>query len=148
METFSSLLSLCEGNPPVTGGFPSQRPVTWSFEFFFDLRLNKRLSKHPRRWWFKAPSCLLWRHCNGHIPYIRKIELKLNCLSNVDHGIELMCVLRYPYAAYNPSTTSYGSNHTIENLPIYSSWLHIWPVISPTDRDIGSPRRQVIGRGW
>ena len=25
METFSALLVLCEGNPPVTGGFPSQR---------------------------------------------------------------------------------------------------------------------------
>ena len=29
METFSALLVLCEGNPPVTGGFPSKRPVTW-----------------------------------------------------------------------------------------------------------------------
>ena len=39
----SALLSLCEGNPPVTGAFPSQRPVTRSFNVFFDLRLNKRL---------------------------------------------------------------------------------------------------------
>ena len=45
METFSALLSLCEGNPPGTGGFPPQRPVTRSFDVFFDLRLNKRLSK-------------------------------------------------------------------------------------------------------
>ena len=35
----------CAGNSPVTGGFPSQRPVTRSFDVFFDLRLNKRLSK-------------------------------------------------------------------------------------------------------
>ena len=35
METFSALLALCEGNPPVTGGFPSQRPVMmWSFDVF------------------------------------------------------------------------------------------------------------------
>ena len=39
------LLTLCEGNTPVTGGFPSQRPVTRSSGVFFDLRLNKRLSK-------------------------------------------------------------------------------------------------------
>ena len=32
METSSASLSLCEGNPPVTGGFPTQRPVTWSFD--------------------------------------------------------------------------------------------------------------------
>ena len=27
METFSTLLALCDGNPLVAGGFPSQRPV-------------------------------------------------------------------------------------------------------------------------
>ena len=27
------------------GEFPAQRPVTLSFDVFFDLRLNKRLSK-------------------------------------------------------------------------------------------------------
>ena len=35
METFSALLALCEGNPPVTGGFPSQRPVARSVDVFF-----------------------------------------------------------------------------------------------------------------
>ena len=45
METFSTLLALCAGNSPVTGEFPAQRPVTQSFGVFFDLRLNKRLSK-------------------------------------------------------------------------------------------------------
>ena len=40
MGTFSMLLALCEGNPPVTGGFPSQRPVSWSFDVFFDLCLS------------------------------------------------------------------------------------------------------------
>ena len=60
----SALLALCEGNPPVTGGFPSQRPVTWSVDVFFDLRLNKRLSKQSRRRWFDMLSSSLWRHCN------------------------------------------------------------------------------------
>ena len=32
METLSALLALSEGNPPLTGGFPSQRPVTRSFD--------------------------------------------------------------------------------------------------------------------
>ena len=60
----SALLSLCEGNPPVTGEFPSQRPVTQSFDVFFDLRQNKRLSKQSRRRWFETSSRSLWRHCN------------------------------------------------------------------------------------
>ena len=48
METFSALLAICAGNSPVTREFPAQRPVTQSFDVFFDLRLNKRLSK---QWW-------------------------------------------------------------------------------------------------
>ena len=63
METFSALLALCTGNSPVTGEFPSQRPVTWTFDVFFDLRLNKRLSKQARDWWFETSSPSLWRHC-------------------------------------------------------------------------------------
>ena len=39
MEKISMLLGLCEGKPPVTGGFPSQRPVTWSFDVFFAIAL-------------------------------------------------------------------------------------------------------------
>ena len=62
---FSALLALCEGNPLVTDEFPSQRPLTRSFDVFFDLRLNKRLSKHSRRRWFETPSRSLWRHCIG-----------------------------------------------------------------------------------
>ena len=41
METFSALLAICVGNSPVTGEFPAQRPVTRSFDVFFDLRLNE-----------------------------------------------------------------------------------------------------------
>ena len=41
METFSALLALCARNSPITGEFPSQRPVTRSFCVFFDLRLDK-----------------------------------------------------------------------------------------------------------
>ena len=45
METFSALLAICAGNSPVIGEFPTQRPVTWRFDVFFDLHPNKRLSK-------------------------------------------------------------------------------------------------------
>ena len=55
MEPFSALLALCAGNLPVTGEFPSQRPVTRSFDVFFDLRLFKRPSKQSWGWWFETP---------------------------------------------------------------------------------------------
>ena len=47
METFSVLLGIC---------VRTQRPMTRSFGVFFYLRLNKRLSKQSRDWWFKPPS--------------------------------------------------------------------------------------------
>ena len=56
LETFSALLALCEGNPPVTGGFPSQRTSNAEM-FFFDIPLNKRMNKHLSCRWFEMP----WR---------------------------------------------------------------------------------------
>ena len=45
-------------------GHTAQRPLTRSFDVFFDLRLNKRFSKQWRGWWFETPSRPLWCHCN------------------------------------------------------------------------------------
>ena len=42
------------GEPPIADGFPKQRPVTQSFDVFFDLRLNKQLSKQSRCWSFET----------------------------------------------------------------------------------------------
>ena len=64
MERFSALLALCVGNSQVTCGFPSQRPVTQSFDVFFDLCLNKWLNKQLERRQFETPSHPLWCHCN------------------------------------------------------------------------------------
>ena len=86
METFSALLALCAGNSPVAGESPAQRPVTRSFEVFFDLRLNGRLSKQSGGWWFETPSRPLWRHSNvlslcrpwvgkNHIPVTQLLTL-------------------------------------------------------------------------
>ena len=60
-----NLCDLCEGNPLVTSGFPSQR--TQSFNVFFDLRHR----------WFETPSLSLWRHCNVPCDHRRFITLAL-----------------------------------------------------------------------
>ena len=57
METYSVLLAICDGNPPVTGGFPSQMPVTRSFDVFFNVLQNTLLSIQSRYRWFET----LWR---------------------------------------------------------------------------------------
>ena len=46
------------------GEFPTQRPVTQSFDVLFDLGLNKPLSKQLWGWRFETPSRSLWCHCN------------------------------------------------------------------------------------
>ena len=67
METIPALLALCVGNSLVTGEFPWQRPVTRSFDVFFDLHL----SKQSRCWWFETPSRSLWCHCNVIVDHSR-----------------------------------------------------------------------------
>ena len=62
MGSFSVLLAICARDSPVTGEFPAQRPVMQSFDAFFDLRLNKRLSKQSRGWWFETPLHPLRRY--------------------------------------------------------------------------------------
>ena len=52
METLSALLALCEGNRPVTGGFPSQRAS--NLKLSFNVSLNKLLSKQLRGIWIKT----------------------------------------------------------------------------------------------
>ena len=64
MDTISAILVICVWNSLVTGEFLGRRPVTRSCDVFFDLRLNRRLSKHSWGWWFETPWRPLWRHCN------------------------------------------------------------------------------------
>ena len=75
METFPALLAICAGNSPVIGEFPAQRPVTRSFDVFFDLCLNKWLSKQSWSWWFQMPSRPLWCHCNETTTQQRHVHI-------------------------------------------------------------------------
>ena len=71
-----SVTVLCAGNSPVTGESPSRRPVTRSFYIFFDLCLNKRLSKQSIRRWLETQSRSLRRHCNdGRVLHNKKLQL-------------------------------------------------------------------------
>ena len=56
------------------GEFPTQRPVTRSFDVYFVLRPNKRLSKQWWGWWFETLSWSLWRHRND----LREVQWNLD----------------------------------------------------------------------
>ena len=86
METFSSLLAICAGNSPVPGEFPTQRPVTRSFDVFFDLHLNEWLSKQLWGWWFETLLRSLWRHRNEVIIVLLKSGV-------MDEGDGLVCII-------------------------------------------------------
>ena len=123
METFSALLAICAGNSPVPGEFPTQRPVTRSFDVFFDLCLNKRLSKQSWGWWFVTLSCPLWRHRNGistqiqfYIPpllphwpvdFDHLVKKKAICHKCKITRIDQNCSL----GVYNPCMVSYMKIH-------------------------------------
>ena len=53
-----------------TGPRTTQRPGTRSCDVFFDLRLNKWLSKQSWGWWFETLSRPLWRHCDALILWL------------------------------------------------------------------------------
>ena len=60
---------------------PTQRPVTRSFDVFFDLRLNKRLSKQSWGLWLETPSRPSWRHCNEMSLHLATTTTKLRVFS-------------------------------------------------------------------
>ena len=57
METLSTLLALCRGNPAVMVDSPHQGPMMRSFDVSFVVSLSKLLKKQLIYWWFQRP----WR---------------------------------------------------------------------------------------
>ena len=77
------------------GEFPTQRPVTRSFDVFFDLRLNRRLSKQPWGWWFETPSWPLWRQRN--VP--ASVTFVVECMANKKHMEWIVILSKVAYLA-------------------------------------------------
>ena len=73
--------------------FPSQRPVMGNFDVFFDLCLNKQLSKQVRHQWFEMPLHSLSCHCNDPLKFA---------------------------FSFNSGLIEHSSNLWYQNLPIYS----------------------------
>ena len=91
MEIFSALLAICAGNSPVTCEFPTQRPVTRSFDVYFDLRPNERLSKQWWGWWFETLSRSLWRHRNAQI-YVSAMLYMHQCIMSFGNAHLIKCI--------------------------------------------------------
>ena len=126
METFSALLVICTRNSPVPGEFPANRPVTQSFDVFFDLRPNKRLIKQSWGWWFETPSSSLWRHRNEN--------------RNYSKSQQTLIMLR------NDHTRQRGETHkSFKNQDDAIKWKHFpryWPFVRGIHRSpVNSPHK-------
>ena len=66
-----------------------------NFDVFFDLHLNKRLSKQSWGWWFETPSCSVWLHCYKQ-PFVTRLTLPSHFKSRV-----------VSVASYIPHTSQY-----------------------------------------
>ena len=104
METFSALLAICVGNSPVPGDFHAQRPVTRSFHVFFDLRLNKPLSKQS------CGEVGDLRRYRAHYDVIVMLPLILASGTHVSHFILII---------FNPPWPPYSRGRP---------WTWPWPV--------------------
>ena len=124
----SSLLAICAGNSPVPGEFPTQRPVTRSFDVFFDLGLNDRLSKQSWGWWLETLSCPLWRHPNVLFTCQQVLmQDKLPCkfeMCNISFKI-IMTTTAHMIACYRRPSANMTSRETI---------VMVWGIVWDTGR--------------
>ena len=101
----SVLLTICEGWDIHL--IISLRPMTRSFDVFFDQRLNKRLRKQSWGWWFKTPWRSLGRHCNGLLTSL----IPLNCIQLMSSYHRGKLRYMYPFNIQTP--------HFISQTPIF-----------------------------
>ena len=111
--SISALLALCAGKSSVIGEFPLQRPVTRSFDIFFDLYLNKRLSKQSWGWWFETPSCPLWRHVN-EIPQHSLRRRNEGCANSMCNTFSMINSRLW----VGPIDSSHKSRNSLDKYPI------------------------------
>ena len=164
MESFSALLALCEGNPPVTDGFPPWRPATRIIHVRFALHLNKRLRRQSRRRWFEMSSRWLWRHCNDKRISLPTVNTSVKYVS-VKHRVvtfdgvtthdDIMPKTHAPHNrpfvwgihCLSVACKAQLSRHFV--LMLSSSWISVWSIKWPAKWDaVLLVYRQLILRLW
>ena len=147
METFSALLALCEGKPPITGGFPSQRPVTRGllFSLIYPWTNGWANDRDAGDWrhhhvhydvtvmWNPDPAlkCRSWSCCKSfpysqHSFHASRAVIWRKCLATVSHRVRIwFCSRRFLGAIHFDIIESWATtysltcypNTTVSNLP-------------------------------
>ena len=152
METFSALLAICAGNSPVPGEFPAQRPVTRSFDVFFDLlwingSVNNREAGDLRRY---------RTHCDVTVMYTSEMEnfyyhyivanpgpvfKNIPCVVKASHQSDVIMsavASQITRVLTDYSTVCSGADqrkHQSSPLLAFLRGIHRWPVNSPHTKD-------------
>ena len=107
--------------------------MTRSFGVFFDLRLNKRLSKQSRRRWFQTPFRSLWRDCNGVEILLTSSTMNITiCHPSSPVFKEVIARLIYSVNLLKSHNTVNCHTHIYIYCGLYNfelislSWLHTW----------------------
>ena len=128
METFSVLLAICARNSPVTGEFPTQRPVMRCFDgvFFVCAWINgmhhRGVKVHNETQKFlilKHPNPL-WRHCSV---MVRKIWT--HCYDNSNFN-SLRSSDTYMHQKARPSLAQIMACRLIDTKPLSEPVLEYW----------------------
>ena len=106
----------------------TQRPVTRRFDVFFDLRLNKRLSKQPWGWWFETLSRPLWRH--------RNVMTLSHYLNRFDSSSKVSCGIHVRYLTKTGYDINRFANYTctIVSPSLNGHWLKHLPEFYHSDQ--------------
>ena len=129
---------LCrEFNGP--GEFPTQRPVTRSFDVFFNLRLNKRWSKKSWGWWFETHYDVIVMNHSGHTfeeskPIVSKMRSEARVASLIDTLRHVLYELLWPRKSLNMSKIS-------------KEWIHcLWVQGSNFDSRFNDENRKKVSQ--
>ena len=128
IKSSSALLTLCAGNSPVTGEFPSQKPLARSFDVFFDMRLNKKLSKQSWGWWFETPPRSLWHRCNKKI-IVQLIDTEPEFNKAKHRNIVRICcasVRLLGHSLLHVKSILWGNAHTFNRVFVLKGVLLCW----------------------
>ena len=138
METFSASLAFCAGNSPVSGKYPTQRPVTRSFDVFFDLRLIQWLTKHSRGWWFETPSRPSWCRCNESRRHWQQFSRGDICQIWTRYSIDIQYFNIHSGAIITRSNNSWYSIQQCIDYINQSLYSQRHPISRPNWRAMGS----------
>ena len=118
------------------GEFHAQRPVTRSFDVFFDLRRIKGLNKQSWDWWFETLSRPLWRHNNAvliiikFLPQLQSFSLCCHAMLSSRHNKaeakQKLCLCRGLVAIRLNITLARTNLILLLNYPHSINWYVRW----------------------